>query len=481
MNTRKSVQISLFLFLGVLLCTNLWAQSKIKLHVDGLRDSAIIFGYYYGEGRYVQDTLHLDGKGDATFTRDSSLADGLYLFLFPGGEVTNLLIGREQNFTYSLDINTLDNSQKVEGATLSSDFLEFQNFMGAMQKQGELLRKEDSLLRAANLSEQELKEKRQVIREKFGALDEQVHTYQKELLKNNEGNILAEFVRGTIPITVPEFKPAPEIKNVDSARWMWSYAYNASHYLDNFNLASSFILRTPIVVPKINFYLDKMLLQIPDTLNKYCDKILERAYLNPESFRFWTSFLLNKYSDAKIVGLDAIFVHIADEYYLKGRTPWSEKEYLEKLEDRVKHMRPNLLWQVAPNFKVETLTGQTYELLKDNAEVTVLVFWEPSCSHCKVAVPKIDSIARTYDTKRLRVIGFMTTGDGPEWQKYVEEHKLFWWVNVWDPYRKSDFATTYDIYSTPVIYVLDKNHKIVMKRIGAETLPAILDELLKKK
>ena len=74
----------------------------------------------------------------------------------------------------------------------------------------------------------------------------------------------------------------------------------------------------------------------------------------------------------------------------------------------------------------------------------------------------------------------MTTGDGPEWQKYVFEHKLEWWINVWDPYRKTGFHDNYDIYSTPVIYVLDKNHKIVIKRIGVESLAAILDDLLKK-
>ena len=56
-----------------------------------------------------------------------------------------------------------------------------------------------------------------------------------------------------------------------------------------------------------------------------------------------------------------------------------------------------------------------------------------------------------------------------------------WWINVWDPERKSNFPVTYDIYSTPVVYVLDREHKIMIKRIGWETLPQVLDELLKKK
>jgi alkyl hydroperoxide reductase/ thiol specific antioxidant/ mal allergen len=456
------------------------AQYKIDLQVNGLRDSSIIFGYYFGEGRYVQDTAKLDARGHATLKRDSSLAKGLYLFLLPTGESLDLLIGDQQKFTFSVDMADLRNTQKVEGASLSQAFLDFQTFMGQMQQRGESVRKEDSLVRNLPASDPNTEKKREEIREKYKALDTEVKAFHKELLAQHGEDVLGEFVRATIPISLPEYHPDPSVKNVDSARWMWSYTYNSEHYLDNINLASSSLLRTPLVLPKVNHFLDKMILQIPDTLNKYCDKILERAYLNTETFRFWTSYLLNKYQSSEIIGMDAVFVHIADKYYLAGRTPWVDEEFLFKLKDRVAHIKPNLLWAVAPNFKVETLNAQSFELAKDKADATVLVFWEPSCSHCKVAIPKIDSIARKYDPKRLHVIGFMTTGDGPEWQKYVFEHKLEWWINVWDPYRKTGFHDNYDIYSTPVIYVLDKNHKIVIKRIGVESLAAILDDLLKK-
>lgn len=480
MTLQKSFLRIVFLSLLFALGSVANAQYKIDLQVNGLRDSSIIFGYYFGEGRYVQDTAKLDARGHATLKRDSSLAKGLYLFLLPTGESLDLLIGDQQKFTFSVDMADLRNTQKVEGASLSQAFLDFQTFMGQMQQRGEGVRKEDSLVRTLPTSDPNTEKKREEIREKYKALDTEVKAYHKELLAQHGEDVLGEFVRATIPISLPEYHPDPSVKNVDSARWMWSYTYNSEHYLDNINLASSSLLRTPLVLPKVNHFLDKMILQIPDTLNKYCDKILERAYLNTETFRFWTSYLLNKYQSSEIIGMDAVFVHIADKYYLAGRTPWVDEEFLSKLKDRVAHIKPNLLWAVAPNFKVETLNAQSFELAKDKADATVLVFWEPSCSHCKVAIPKIDSIARKYDPKRLHVIGFMTTGDGPEWQKYVFEHKLEWWINVWDPYRKTGFHDNYDIYSTPVIYVLDKNHKIVIKRIGVESLAAILDDLLKK-
>lgn len=470
----------MLLFATLLLLGNAgYAQYKIDLQVNGLRDSSIIFGYYFAEGRYVQDTAKLDAKGHATIKRDSSLAKGLYLFLLPTGESLDLLIGDQQKFTFSVDSADPRNTQKVEGASLSQEFLDFQTFMGQMQQKGAMVRKEDSVIRTLPADDPNTEKKREEIRNKYQTLDNQVKDYHKALLEKHGDDVLGEFVRATIPISLPEYQPDPKVKNQDSAHWMWSYAYNSAHYLDNINLASSSLLRSPLVLPKVNHFLDKMILQIPDTLNKYCDLILERSRLNTETFRYWTSYLLNKYQSSEIIGMDAVFVHIAEKYYLAGRTPWVDDEFLSKLKDRVAHIKPNLLWAVAPNFKVETLNAQTFELAKDKAEATVLVFWEPSCSHCKVAIPKIDSIARKYDPKRIHVIGFMTTGDGPEWQKYVYEHKLQWWIHVWDPYRKTGFHDNYDIYSTPVIYVLDKDHKIVIKRIGVESLQPILDDLLK--
>jgi hypothetical protein len=44
------------------------------------------------------------------------------------------------------------------------------------------------------------------------------------------------------------------------------------------------------------------------------------------------------------------------------------------------------------------------------------------------------------------------------------------WINVEDPGQKTAYKYLYDIYSTPVIYLLDKDKKIIAKRLGAEDI-----------
>jgi methyl coenzyme M reductase alpha subunit len=53
--------------------------------------------------------------------------------------------------------------------------------------------------------------------------------------------------------------------------------------------------------------------------------------------------------------------------------------------------------------------------------------------------------------------------------------------NAVDPYHRSRYKTVYDIRTTPQIFVLDTDKKILSKRIGAEQLPEVIDHILKVK
>ena len=43
------------------------------------------------------------------------------------------------------------------------------------------------------------------------------------------------------------------------------------------------------------------------------------------------------------------------------------------------------------------------------------------------------------------------------------------WTNVWDPGYTSNFRRLYDVTSTPIIYILDKNKKIIAKRLDVDS------------
>ena len=62
-----------------------------------------------------------------------------------------------------------------------------------------------------------------------------------------------------------------------------------------------------------------------------------------------------------------------------------------------------------------------------------------------------------------------------EWTKFLSEHNLFDWINVWDKDHLSQFKILYDARTTPGIYILDENKKIIAKKMTIEQLDSILE------
>ena len=67
------------------------------------------------------------------------------------------------------------------------------------------------------------------------------------------------------------------------------------------------------------------------------------------------------------------------------------------------------------------------------------------------------------------------------WKGFIKRKKLDW-VNVNGNLSLSgDYHRLYDIYSTPVIYLLDRQKAIVAKRITAMQVPELISRHHKRK
>ena len=50
------------------------------------------------------------------------------------------------------------------------------------------------------------------------------------------------------------------------------------------------------------------------------------------------------------------------------------------------------------------------------------------------------------------------------------------WINVYDPSNKNDFVDTYNLYTTPRVFLLDKTKKIIRKDIAIDLLLMFLEK-----
>lgn len=444
---------------------------NIEVKIDGIKDTTLMLGYHFGEKKFVADTTKVDHNGVAIFKGDSLLPGGMYIVILPQNTFFDILITDNQEFGVTTSKDSLLDNLRFTKSPENAAFAEYQRFMSVKQKRMSELRSE---IQSASGNP----EKEQAVANEITALDKEVKSYWDKLIADYPGTFLSTLIRALKPIEFPDFNVPDDAPNADSLRWVKSYSYNQKHYFDNIDLTDSRLIRTPFFHSRLDMYLDRFLLPISDTVILYTDMIIDQTRSNPEMFQFMISHLFSKYQNSAIMGMDAVFVHLAEKYYLSGDAYWISESIKKRIADRIADLKPNLIGQIAPNITLNDINNLKIDLHSVKAKVTVLYFWEPNCSHCKKVTPQLKEIYQKYKDKGIEVFAVYTQNEQSVWKDYVNKNELTW-INVWDPVRISNYHKLYDIYSTPIIYILNSEKRIVAKRIGIESVERFIEEELK--
>jgi peroxiredoxin len=445
---------------------------KIEVNIEGLKDTSILLGYHFGEKKFVSDTAQVNSKGVAIFQGDSLLPGGMYIVILPQRSYFDILIGENQRFSISTSLDNMMEDLEFKNSPENTAFANYQRFMAQkQQKMGELRQQ----LQTSSGNE----ETEQSLVDQINQLDQEVRVYWDNIIDYYPGTFFANIIKTLKPIDFPEFEIPENATSPDSLKWVMSYHYNQKHYFDNIDLTDDRLIRTPFFQNRVDNYFDRILLPIPDTVKLYASKIIDATRSNHKMFQFMVSHLLSKYQNPAIMGMDAVFVHLAERYYLSGEVDWLSNDLLNRIANRVNELKPNLIGEVAPNFRMLDINNKLFELHSAKAKVTVLYFWEPGCSHCKKATPLLREAYSKFKSQGMEVVAIYTQNEIEKWKEYVAKNELNW-INVWDPNRVTNYHKLYDIYATPAIYILDKDKKIIAKRFGIESLERIVEEELKR-
>ena len=256
------------------------------------------------------------------------------------------------------------------------------------------------------------------------------------------------------------------------------FYYYKAHYFDNFDLSDPGLLKTPLYQPKIDEYTDNLTYKHPDSLKAACDYILSMAEPNKETFRYVLVKLTNKYETSKIMGMEEIFVYLAENYYLKGKAYWADDDLIAKFEKRVKELKPNLIGHIAPEISLVDSLMHPVQLSKLNNRFIILYFYDPDCSHCKKTTPMLSRLYHELKSEDVEVFAACTVTDIDKWKNYIRSNHLDW-VNGIDPYYRSNFRADYDVKTTPTIYILNSKKEIIAKRLGVDQIKDFIERMIK--
>ena len=401
----------------------------------------------------------------------------MYLIVLNDQQYFDIVVS-EQHFSFSTSINNLVGDMTFKNTEENPPFYAYLNFIINMQKEVTPLRQQ---------IEQAEGEKKKEIQNKITQADNKVKKYREDFLKNNSDIFFSKIVKATTEIEIPE-SPLDSTGNPDKT---FPYRYYKKHFWDNIDFSDSRMLRTPVFFSKMDQYLERLTAKQPDSVNKSADIIVNKAMNNSEIFEYVVSYITSTYERSKIMGMDAVFVHMVENYYMQDKCHWVDEKQLKKIVERAEKIAPNLIGRVAPEFVdiigrpfMKDPNGKIYKLSDVKSDYTILVFYAPDCGHCKKEIPRIKEVTDSLNLNGIdiKVFAVTTEFNKEEWIKFIKEKNTENWINVGDiqkdeegnPMASSDWRDKYDIYSTPVVYLLDSNKKILAKRISYEQIVEII-------
>jgi peroxiredoxin len=469
-----------FLFFSLLCLSEMLAQGyRIEVTVDGVQDTTLYMAIYSGTNKYAIDTAVTDSKGHAVFQKDKALHGGMYLIAMGGVQILDFLISDSLTQHFSIYTKTDDyyGALTFTGSPENTALLDFQANLQKEQK------KINGLLERAKNDESQA----QAVKDSIAIVEKAVQHYIEVNREKHKGTLLASILKAAFPPTAPDPGIPEGTPKRDSLLWAHYYQFNKNHYFDNIDFSDARLIYTPILKPRVEEYFSKTLIQVPDSLIPQVDFVLKLAGVNHEVYSTVFSQLFNKYVEADIMGMEKVAIYIGENYILTGKADWIEGEAKQKIKDFVEHNRHSLIGMQAKDLKLQSITGQFESIYDIASPYLVLVFYEPDCGHCRKQVPLIYEVYKKYKHKGVQVFAVCGEYKYDKWVKFVTEHNLDW-INVWDGYNKQDdvsigshFREYYNVYSTPQVYLLDKDKKIIGRRLSADVLEQILEHELGEK
>ncbi len=458
-------------------CTILSAQTgyEIKVTFKPFKNQYIYLGHYFGKTYPVIDSAKLDEQSTAVFKGDKKLQGGIYLIGYPNkAGFFEILVDKDQHFTIEADTATIKDEIRFSGSTDNTLFREYQKEMG--KKGGKITELQQQLKTAKGGKDSA------AIRGKITKLDDEIADYRNNLIKNNPNYILSTFLSVMKDPVLPEKLRHPKTKEDTVA----AYNYYRAHYWDDVNFWDGRLAYTTFFEDKLDKYIAQVALPNPDSVIKDLDWMLGYATASEEMTRFLLIKFVNRYLNQKYMWEDAVFVHLFEKYFSQKNYSWLTDQGRKTITDRAYSLMANILGNQAYNIELPDSTGAIRQLFNVNGAYTVVVFWDPTCGHCKEVLPALDSFYHASWKKsglQLFAIAKETSGTKADWTKFISEHHLSEWTHVY--YSKEDdkartdngipgYSQLYDVQSFPTLYLLDKDKRIIAKKLTHQQTDEVL-------
>lgn len=441
-------------------------SSSVEFKSSTFKNGNYFLVGYYGKYTVLLDSVKSTNEGSVLFKKSKKYTEGIYMLVDADKKIV-LEFLMDTNQQFSINVNTLDVSKSiVNNSKINQDFFNFNSFLNGNYKKFEEL---NSALLKAQTKKDSLSIKNNII-----SIQKAINNYKFTYGKEHPENLISLLFKLSQPLDV-YFNFIENSNNLKTKNDSLLYVKNK--YFEGLNFSDQRLLRTPFLENKMELYFNSFITPTADEITSEIFKILDKTgSKNDQMFSYLSLYFINKYSAPKIMGLDKVFINIYQKHYKNKEYSWLTTKQKLALRDTYIDLKDNQIGALSPNLFMVTLQEKRIDLYDVKAPFIVLIFWDPTCGHCKAELPEIK---KEYDTfwkaRGIKIFAVNINVDlNEEWKNFIKKKKLDNWIHVYPSnvvtgnYTKEDvdFQTLFNVSQTPVMYLLDGNKNIIAKKVG---------------
>ena len=432
-------------------------QYKMEFRLEGVTDSMLYIARHFRDQLQVVDSARASKSGTYIFKGKKTWNRGIYALVHQDREKTigDFSIDDSRQFTITADADLTPKTVKVTGSTANSQMFSYlAKISEATQQMTDInKRKKDSATK-----EQAEKEEK--------ALVEEMKAYEETARHPKKPQLFFDLVN---------FFDDPDVPDTVEDK---AY-YFRSHYWDKMfsgkmPLSMEEMIYTPNLYSKVNRFFYGILYHAnSDTIIKEIDRLATRIGDNSELLRYVFDHIEPRYfRSTRNIGWDAVWCHLASEYYLKGHCPWATEGTLHNMRYNYNRIRQSLigahgqeLWMADTN--QSSNPNDWISSHRFPTKYVILWFWDPDCHHCQEQSEQLKVLYDSLLTAPYRPFEVYAVGyesDVPKWKNYVKKHN-FRWVNVGGPNVNIDYQEAYNVHGAPTMIILDEKRNIIMNKV----------------
>lgn len=485
-------------------------SQNITFKIQGQSDTTVHLVKYFGKNLFYADTAEMvDGK--VTFDGRKQEPGMLALFL-PGENLLKFVHNLEPEIYIEAKLPNLmgtakacQRPRKKKSMLLpiskeNEIFLQYLQYITSKRQESNALQKQiEGHEKGSEMYKQ--------IEKNILEINDLVLNYQKDIVEDTNELLVSKIVKMSTNAVIPDPPLNADGSLVDSN---FRFKYFREHYFDNIDLTDDRLMRTDLFHDKFTNYFSKnMMIQHWDTVIYYAFDFIDRLDQNSDMFHYCVQWITSNYEKSEIMGMNKVFVHMSKRYYCtlneEGKSPahWMPEDKLETLCEKASTHFDLVMGAKPPNLILRDTTDVNWvDFYSLDNEYTILYFWDPECGHCKKITPKLQKLyAEKWKERDIEIfsVGRAVGDDFEKWKTFIKKNELEF-INVavtrnlydsaminagffvpeFTTLKSLNYQKTYDIYSTPKVWVLDKDKKIIAYSLTVSQLEDLMDRLQDK-